>query len=152
MIEGPLCWNCQLQCHWVAWEKQGPSEWHCSGHHEEKHKFPACSHLERPPRADLSWNGGDKRRKQEEERNRCLIPNLVCKIDTSTRAGGKTVSSVFLVDLAALMSTLNDTDPHFVRYWDQLGGIYFLPICPNTLLTFKYTMEDYHLFVHCPGA
>ena len=29
--------------------------------------------------------------------------------------GGKTVSSVFLVDLAALMSTLNDTDPHFVR-------------------------------------
>ena len=30
--------------------------------------------------------------------------------------GGKTVSSVFLVDLAALMSTLNDTDPHFVRY------------------------------------
>ena len=37
-------------------------------------------------------------------------------INTFTCAGGKTVSSVFLVDLAALMSTLNDTDPHFVRY------------------------------------
>ena len=29
--------------------------------------------------------------------------------------GGKTVSSVFLVDLVALMATLNSTDPHFVR-------------------------------------
>ena len=30
-------------------------------------------------------------------------------------SGGKTVSSVFLVDLVALMTTLNETDPHFVR-------------------------------------
>ena len=56
--------------------------------------------------------GGSKKKKG----TGVLMPNSVCMIDTFTRAGGKTVSSVFLVDLAALMSTLNDTDPHFVRY------------------------------------
>ena len=50
------------------------------------------------------------------------------KVKKKKGGGGKTVSSVFLVDLAALMTTLNSTDPHFVRCivpntFKQPGGI-----------------------------
>ena len=64
------------------------------------------------PESEETKGGGSKKKKG----TGVLIMNSASLIDTITWAGGKTVSSVFLVDLAALMSTLNDTDPHFVRY------------------------------------
>ena len=55
-------------------------------------------------------------------RKKAQVVNCSCGSLTSC-LGGKTVSGVFLVDLSALMATLNDTDPHFVRQVQALDSM-----------------------------